>query len=276
MAHQTNPRAEKILEKEFKVLDHGFVRLIDYLGGDRRIVEAARVSYGKGTKTVRQDKGLIDYLLRNEHTSPFEQVSFTFHVKMPIFVARQWVRHRTARMNEISGRYSVMTDEFYLPKDHNIHLQNPKNRQGRDETRPAPPAVRKQLRRTMAEHHEQVYAHYQQMLNEDISRELARIDLPLSLYTEFYWQNDLHNIFRFLKLRLSDHAQLEIREYAKVMAKIVKAVAPYAWESFERHELKGARLSAEEIVAVRNLIGGRPTGLSPRAEDTLKKKLDLE
>lgn len=275
MAHNHKTEADAILDQQFDVLDHGFIRLVDYLGNDERIVQAARVSYGAGTKTVRMDKALIDYLLRHDHTSPFEQVVFTFHLKMPIFVARQWVRHRTARMNEISGRYSVMSEEFYVPADANIHLQNQENRQGRDETRPASPEVREAIREQMTEHNKTVYTNYQEMLSHDISRELARISLPLSLYTEFYWQIDLHNLFRFLRLRLDQHAQLEIREYAKVMARIVKTVTPWAYESFERHILKGCRLSSDEIKAVKNLLAGRETGLSGMAEAEFRTKLRL-
>ncbi len=276
MAHTTKAKAEKLLDKEFSVLDHGFVRLVDYLGSDQRIVQSARVSYGKGTKTVRQDKGLIDYLLRNQHTSPFEQVVFTFHLKMPIFVARQWVRHRTARMNEISGRYSVLNDDFYVPADKHVHMQSEANMQGRDESRPAPPAARKKLRQQMTEHNQETFEHYEQMIGEGISREIARINLPLSLYTEFYWQMDLHNLLHFLKLRLDHHAQLEIRKYAKVIAKIVQAACPYAWESFERHVLNGRQLSADEVQAVRNLLAGKPSGLPPRRDSEFRQKLDLD
>ena len=276
MAHTTVPEAEALLDKELAVLDHGFVRLVDYLGGDDRIVQSARVSYGKGTKTVREDKGLIDYLLRHEHTSPFEQVNFTFHLKMPIFVARQWVRHRTARMNEISGRYSIMTDEFYLPADDEIHLQSKTNRQGRDESAPAPPGVRKAIRETMAADTRQIYEHYQKMIEDDVSRELARINLPLSLYTEFYWNIDLKNLFHFLRLRADAHAQLEIRRYAETIGGIVKAVCPYAYESFERHVLGGCRLGDHEVRAVKNLIAGGETGLTKRQEEEFRQKLGLD
>jgi thymidylate synthase (FAD) len=276
MAHITVPEAEQLLDQEFKVLDHGFVRLVDYLGGDLRIVQAARVSYGLGTKTVREDKLLIDYLLRHDHTSPFEQVMFTFHVKMPIFVARQWLRHRTARINELSGRYSVMSEEFYLPEANTIHLQDTVNRQGRDETKPAPPALRDSIRTKMVEQHKQVYAFYQEMLSHEIVRELARVNLPLSTYTEFYWQIDLHNLFNFLRLRLDDHAQLEIREYGKVMAKIVKAVVPMAYESFEKHIVNGRRLSADEIKAVKRLLAGKELGLTKQVEGEFRKKLRLD
>jgi len=276
MAHNQRAAADKLLDKEFRVLDHGFGRLVDYLGGDQRIVQAARVSYGQGTKTVREDKGLIDYLLRNDHTSPFEQVVFTFHLKMPIFVARQWVRHRTARMNEISGRYSIMTDEFYVPADKNVHVQSASNRQGRDETQPAPAPLRRKIRKEMAASNAQVYGKYKEMIDNGISREIARINLPLSLYTEFYWQMDLHNLFHFLRLRLDRHAQLEIREYGKVIAKIVKTVCPYAYEAFERHVLGGCKLTATEVAAVRSMLAGGSAGLSKRDERILREKLRLD
>ena len=245
MARIVVPEAEAILDKEFSVLDRGFIRLVDYLGGDARIVAAARVSYGPGTKTVREDRALIDYLMRNLHTSPFEQVIMTFHVKLPIFVARQWVRHRTARLNEVSARYTVMPDEFYLPASGTIRRQTSRSKQGRAEEevpaeRQAP--ILEILKRDQAT----LYASYQDMLNDDVARELARINLPLSLYTQWYWQIDLHNLFHFLSLRMDPHAQLEIREYSKVMAQMARAVAPMAYEAFEEHVLFGVRLSRTE------------------------------
>jgi thymidylate synthase (FAD) len=182
--------AEAILDQEIKVLDKGFVRLVDYMGGDQRIVQSARVSYGEGTKSFRQDRGLIHYLLRNWHTSPFEQVQLTFHTKMPIFVARQWVRHRTARLNEISGRYSVMKDEFYLPEPEHVCFQSESNKQGRAECLPFDQAM--EVIRLMEQEQKAVYANYQAMLDQGVARELARSNLPLSLYTEWYWQIDLH------------------------------------------------------------------------------------
>ncbi len=206
MARCVVPAAEEILDKSFPVLDKGFVRLVDYMGGDARIVQAARVSYGEGTKTVRQDAGLIDYLLRNDHTSPFEQVVFTFHAKMPVFVARQWVRHRTARMNEISGRYSVMPDEFYVPDTADVAEQSSDNKQGRA-SEPMAAAKADKVRDLIDSVHKTAFAGYQELLNEGTAREIARVVLPLSLYTEWYWQIDLHNLFRFLKLRLDVHAQ---------------------------------------------------------------------
>ncbi|MBN2737697.1 MAG: FAD-dependent thymidylate synthase [Spirochaetales bacterium] len=254
MAHSKNPEAEKILDKEYKVLDKGFVRLVDFMGGDDRIVQSARVSYGEGTKSVREDKRLIAYLLRNEHMSPFEQVVFTFHIKMPIFVARQWVRHRTARMNEISGRYSVMNDDFYVPAPENVRAQSKRNMQGRaDEA--LEPALQQEVIDYLNQDYDFVYSHYQKMIDKDITRELARINLPLSLYTEMYWQMDLRNLLNFIRLRLDWHAQFEIREYAKVLAEMVKAVTPYTWEAFENYSLGGTRLSQEQLEKLKSALG---------------------
>jgi thymidylate synthase (FAD) len=254
MSHCVVPAAEDLLDKEFPVLDKGFVRLVDYLGGDARIVQAARVSYGEGTKSFREDAALIDHLLRNNHTSPFEQVVLTFHVKLPIFVARQWVRHRTARLNEISGRYSVMKDEFYVPSAAAVALQNQDNRQGRS-SEPASVELTAETLERLEAGQRSAYADYKEMIEAGLSRELARINLPLSLYTEWYWQIDLHNLFHFLALRLDEHAQLEIREYARVLLKIARAVAPAACASFENHLLGGTRFSAEEMAELRRRLG---------------------
>ncbi len=238
---------------ELGVLDHGFVRLVDYLGGDARIVQAARVSYGEGTKTVREDGALIDYLLRNRHTSPFEQVIFTFHVKMPIFVARQWIRHRTARLNEISGRYSVMRDEFYVPQPAEVRFQATRNKQGGD-SRDVPEELRARVIDMLKTGQERTYAEYEDLLGEDIARELARINLPLSLYTEMYWQIDLNNLFHFLRLRMDWHAQHEIRVYGDAMAKIARAVAPLAYDAFEEHELYAQAFSRTELDLLRAAV----------------------
>ena len=181
MAHITVAAGEEILDKEIKVLDHGFVRLVDYMGSDARIVQTARVSYGEGTKTLREDAGLIDYLLRHEHTSPFEHVVFEFHAKMPIFVARQWIRHRTARLNEISGRYSVIQDEFYVPEPQHINFQSKDNKQGRD-VNDVPPELREKVVALLAQDQETVYKNYEEMIDDDIARELARINSSLDLY----------------------------------------------------------------------------------------------
>jgi thymidylate synthase (FAD) len=253
MARITVPAADALLDSPLPVLDHGFVRLVDYLGGDARIVQAARVSYGEGTKTVREDRALIDYLLRNRHTSPFEQVIFTFHVKMPIFVARQWIRHRTARLNEISGRYSVMRDEFYVPRSHEVRLQSTHNRQGGSE-REVPEALRERVIELLQRDQSAVYRSYEALLEDDIARELARVNLPLSLYTEMYWQIDLNNLFHFLRLRLDWHAQHEIRVYGDAIARCVEAVAPMAYGAFEEHILHGRSFSKSELDVIRSAL----------------------
>ncbi len=249
MAHVTNPNAEALLDKELPCLNAGFVRLVDYMGGDEAIVQAARVSYGKGTKSVNEDRGLIRYLMRHLHTTPFEMVELKFHVKLPIFVARQWIRHRTANVNEYSGRYSVMKDEFYVPEHGAIHFQSIKNKQGRsgDEV---PAELRGRVLDILTSSQTQMYREYEQMLESDIARELARINLPLSMYTEWYWKIDLHNLFHFLRLRIDPHAQYEIRVYGEAMAEITKAVAPMAWEAFEDYILKSERFSRLELAVI--------------------------
>jgi len=253
MARIRVPAAEALIDKTLPVLDHGFVRLVDYLGGDARIVQAARVSYGEGTKTVREDRALIDYLLRHRHTSPFEQVIFTFHVKMPIFVARQWIRHRTARLNEISGRYSVMRDEFYLPRPQEVRYQSNRNRQG-GSTAEVPPELQERVIQLLQEDQRRSYRSYEKLLEDGVARELARVNLPLSLYTEMYWQIDLNNLFHFLRLRMDWHAQYEIRVFGDAMAEIVRAVAPLAFEAFEEHILHGHSLSRSELELLRRAI----------------------
>lgn len=256
MSHVVVPEAEALLDQEIKVLDHGFIRLVDYLGGDSRIVQSARVSYGSGTKSVREDEALIDYLMNHRHTSPFEQVVLTFHCKMPIFVARQWIRHRAARVNEISGRYSVMEDEFYVPAETNIQRQSKDNRQGRD-PQEVPAELRQKVLSIISTGQTSAYSDYQTLLNDDIARELARINLPLSLYTQWYWQIDLHNLLHFMQLRMDEHAQWEIRQYANVLADLTKAVAPLAYKAFEKHVLKAVCFSGAEIQALAANLQGR-------------------
>lgn len=263
--------AEALLDQEIPVLNKGFVRLVDYLGGDQRIVQSARVSYGAGTKSFRQDRGLIHYLLKHEHTSPFEQVVLTFHTKMPIFVARQWVRHRTARLNEISGRYSVMKDEFYLPEPDQVRFQSESNKQARsDEALPLAEAM--QIIEAMEAEQRAVYANYESMIEKGVARELARANLPISLYTEWYWQIDLHNLFHFLRLRMDAHAQYEIRVFAEALAQCAQAVAPLAYEAFEEHILGSVRFSRAECEALAALMYGRPVALEGKklAEFELK------
>ncbi|PIE98722.1 MAG: thymidylate synthase (FAD) [Treponema sp.] len=273
MAHCLVPTAEEILDKEFKVLDHGFVRLVDYLGGDARIVQAARVSYGDGTKTSREDAGLIDYLLRNKHTSPFEQVVMTFHLKMPIFVARQWLRHRTARLNEISGRYSIMKNEAYLPSNEDLAFQSTDNKQGREATAIPDELLSKTLDNIKATQ-KYAFENYNQLLDDNIAREIARINLPLSIYTEMYWQIDLHNLFHFMKLRCDAHAQKEIRDYAFTLLDICRKVAPMATKSFENHILNGVNFSEKELDAIENMIAGKNPTLTEKEELRLKAKLN--
>lgn len=246
LAHVLIPQAEEILDKEFKCLNAGFVRLIDYMGGDESIVQAARVSYGKGTKSVNEDRGLIRYLMRHLHTTPFEMVELKFHVKLPIFVARQWIRHRTANVNEYSGRYSVMKDEFYIPEHGAIHFQSLRNKQGRSDDE-VPEELRGKVLEILTSSQQKLYSEYEGMLESDIARELARINLPLSLYTEWYWKIDLHNLFHFLRLRIDPHAQYEIRVYGEAMAEMTKKVAPMAWEAFEDYILKSEKFSRLEL-----------------------------
>ncbi len=281
MAHCIVPEAEAILDKEFKVLDRGFIRLVDYLGGDQRIVQAARVSYGEGTKSYREDAALIDYLLRHEHTSPFEQVVLTFHIKLPIFVARQWIRHRTARVNEISGRYSVMRDEFFMPAPDALAPQSDDNKQGRAST-PFDDRTATQIQEILAEGSKASYDRYKELIDLGLAREISRIALPLSLYTEWYWQIDLHNLFRFLMLRLDTHAQREIREYASTILELTRTVAPAATESFERHTLQGVRFSGPEIEEIRRRLAigtelapatsAAPQDSQPASSSRLSKK----
>lgn len=253
MARSSVPAADALIDQRLDVLDHGFVRLVDYLGGDARIVQAARVSYGDGTKSAREDRALIDYLLRHAHTSPFEQVVLTFHLKMPIFVARQWLRHRTARLNELSGRYSVMRDEFYVPAPEEVRYQSTASRQGGSDA-PVPDELRGRVGGVLAGGQRRSYIEYEGLLADGVARELARVNLPLSLYTEMYWQIDLHNLFHFLRLRLDGHAQYEIRAYGDAIARCARAVAPLAYEAFEEHVLHGSRLSATELEVLRSAL----------------------
>lgn len=273
MARVVIPEAEALIDQEIKVLDKGFVRLVDYLGGDARIVQSARVSYGSGTKTVREDKGLINYLMRNDHTSPFEQVTLTFHTKMPIFVARQWVRHRTARLNEISGRYSVMTDEFYTPEPAELRMQSEVNKQGRGDDAVEVTHAERWLA-TMASDQSAVYSHYQEMIEGGLARELARINLPLSLYTEWYWQIDLHNLFHFIHLRADAHAQYEIRVYAEALAQCARAVAPLAYEAFEEHKMHAIKFSRSECNALAQMLAGNEPQLEERAMKIFMDKVE--
>ncbi len=259
MPRAITQQVEGILDREFKCLNAGFVRLIDYMGGDESIVQAARVSYGEGTKTVHEDRGLIRYLMRHSHTTPFEMVEVKFHIKLPIFVARQWIRHRTASVNEYSGRYSVMKEEFYVPDEGVIHFQSPGNKQGRD-IDVVPPASRQRVLQILTKGQQCSYSDYASLLDSHIARELARINLPLSLYTEWYWKINLHNLFHFLRLRMDAHAQYEIRVYADAIAHITRCVVPMAWEAFEDYVLKSERFSRLELSAIFEHL--KPDGIS--------------
>jgi thymidylate synthase (FAD) len=274
MAHDHNPAAEEALDVEHSVLDKGFVRLVDYLGSDQRIVDAARVSYsGKEVKTFRRNRGLINYLVQNRHTSPLEQVILTFHVKLPIFVARQWIRHRTARVNEISGRYSVLHDEFYVPAADAVRYQSKSNRQGASEDE-VPGALKEKVLEILKREQDELYKSYGEMVEKDIARELARINLPLSIYTEWYWQTDLHNLFHFLKLRLDAHAQYEIRCYAEKMLDIARAVAPLATDAFEEFDLYAVTFSRTEMNALRARLAGGTVELKETALAEFEAKLE--
>lgn len=262
----TVPDLEEILYKPFPVLDHGFVRVIDYMGDDSAIVQAARVSYGRGTRQTSQDKGLINYLMRHRHTSPFEMCEIKLHVKLPIFVARHWVRHRTASINEYSARYSILDREFYFPKFEDMAAQATTNHQGRGQVLSMEEAQKAfDILKADAL---KCYDDYEYMLNENpdgsrkdptrlgLARELARMNLPVNIYTQWYWKTDLHNLFHFLSLRAEAHAQKEIRDYANVILDICRKWVPLATQAFEEHCLKSGRLSAKGLEVVRRMIKG--------------------
>ncbi len=271
MAHTENSEADALLDKEFKVLDHGFVRLIDYMGSDESIVQAARVSYGKGTKKVSEDRGLIRYLMRHKHTTPFEMVEFKFHVKLPIFVARQWIRHRSANVNEYSGRYSVMKEEFYLPDAEDVRFQSTVNKQGRSDEE-VPEDLKRKLIDYLQSSQKNAYDRYMEFVDTGLARELARINLPLSLYTEWYWKIDLHNLFHFLRLRMDPHAQQEIREYAIIMGDMVKTVCPMAYEAFMDYSVNAAYFSANELCILKDKLAECEYSLEELVEKGLSKR----
>ena len=234
----------QIPEDAIKCLDKGFVRLVDSMGGDDAIVQAARVSYGQGTSKVSQDRGLIRYLMRHRHTTPFEMVEFKFHCKMPIFVARQWVRHRTANINEYSLRYSEARDEFYYPEPENIQFQSALNKQGRSGE--VPPELKQKVLDYFKENSERSFTMYQDLNEAGVARELIRSLLPVNIYTEWYWKNDLHNLLHFIGLRSDSHAQYEIRVFSDAMAHYVKEKAPFAWEAYQDYVVHGMRFSKIE------------------------------
>lgn len=250
-----SPGGEKWLGKVIPVLDHGFVYLVDYMGSDREIERAARVSYTVGTRKVRATRELLRYLMRHRHTSPFEMVEFKFHAKMPIFVARQWVRHRTASINEQSGRYSVLSNEFYLPDKKVIAAQSTLNKQGREGVFNIKLSHR--VLDILSSEQELTYRNYEELLGMDLAREIARINLPLSVYTQWYWKMDLHNLLHFLKLRMDSHAQWEIRQYASAIAKIVADTVPLTWEAFEDYILNSTAISTQEQKVLIKLINNK-------------------
>ncbi|MEX2526161.1 MAG: FAD-dependent thymidylate synthase [Gemmatimonadota bacterium] len=253
-----SPSAEEILGGYFPVLDHGFVSLVDYMGTDEDVERAARVSYGYGTRKQSATRGLIRYLRRHRHTTPFEMVEFKFHCSMPMFVARQWIRHRTASVNEYSGRYSLMPLLFYTPGEDEFALQSDVNNQGRGEV--AAQGIYDEAVNRWTRGREELQGSYEWMLEEDVARELARIDLPLSTYTQWYWKIDLHNLLHFLSLRADPHAQWEIREYARVMAGMVQRVAPLTFEAWLDYEFQGAHFSRGERAALAELVTPSPRG----------------
>ncbi len=272
--------AEPLLNIETPVLDHGFVQPVDYMGTDADIVQAARVSFGPSTRAVHDDRGLLRYLLRHRHSTPFEMCEVKFRCKMPIFIARQWIRHRTANVNEMSLRYSEAPDEFYVPALEHVTLQSGSNKQGRDEAIELSPTVREAVRVLMLARNEQAYADYQHLAGElGIARELARTVLPVSLYTQWIWKIDLHNLMHFLTLRLDAHAQVEIRLFAEAMASFVKAWVPMAWEAFTDYRLEAATFSRQERQALASMLVGdgeataRAVGLNGRELDEFMAKL---
>jgi thymidylate synthase (FAD) len=287
----TSPELEKILYKPFEVLDHGFVRVVDYMGNDSSVVQAARVSYGQGTKKVNADKALINYLIAHRHTTPLEMCEIKFHIKLPIFVARQWIRHRTASVNEYSARYSIVEDEFYVPKSENLSAQSKINHQGRDESTVLNAAESKRVLQILKEDSLKSYEHYLEMINQDASgnivddskeglaRELARMNLPLSCYTQWYWKIDLHNLLHFLNLRADSHAQYEIRVYAQVMLDMVKQWVPHCYEAFMKHQKDGENISGPALGIIKKMLKGERveqegSGLSVREWGELMKKIN--
>lgn len=244
------------------VLDHGFVRVIDYMGDDAAIVQAARVSYGRGTRAVNDDAGLIRYLMRHWHSTPFEMAEVKFHVKLPIFVARQWIRHRTANVNEISARYSILDREFYIPAPEHLAAQAVINRQGRGDVLEGEEAQR--VLDWLRDDATRAYDHYEAMLSQDgqqgLARELARMNLPANVYTQWYWKTDLHNLLGFLRLRADSHAQYEIRAYAEVMADITRDWVPAAYAAFEDYRMGGVALSAKGVAVLKRRLAGETVG----------------
>lgn len=278
---------EEILFEPMPILDHGFVRVVDYMGDDSAIVQAARVSYGTGTKQTNQDRGLIRYLMRHWHTTPFEMCEIKFHIKLPIFIARQWIRHRTANVNEYSARYSILDKEFYIPEPQQLAPQSNQNHQGRAEGEPLEGAEAARVLEILRNDSENAYAHYEELMNENsegetidndkrgLARELARMNLSLNYYTQWYWKIDLHNLLHFLMLRADSHAQYEIRAYADIMLDIAKKWVPFALEAFEDYRIDGTHLSGTGKEVIQRLIKGENvtqenSGLTAREWGELK------
>ena len=287
----TAPELEKILYEAIPILDHGFIRVIDYMGDDTSIVQAARVSYGKGTKKVSTDSGLIKYLMRHWHSTPFEMCEIKYHIKLPIFIARQWIRHRTANVNEYSARYSILDKEFYLPAPEDLAAQSQNNRQGRGDVLEGDQA--KKVLELLKGDAEQTYNNYETMLNErydgsvineggvGLARELARMNLTLNTYTQWYWKTDLLNLMNFLRLRADSHAQYEIRAYADVMLDTVKKWVPITYEAFMNYRVGGTEVSAKGKAVIQKLIKGdeismEQSDLSKREWNELMESFDLK
>ena len=287
----TAPELEKILYEAIPLLDHGFIRVVDYMGDDTSIVQAARVSYGKGTKKVSTDSGLIKYLMRHWHSTPFEMCEIKYHVKLPIFIARQWIRHRTANVNEYSARYSILDKEFYLPKTENLAAQSQSNRQGRGDVLQGEQATK--VLNLLKNDAEQTYNNYEMMLNErydgsvinekevGLARELARMNLTLNTYTQWYWKTDLLNLMNFLRLRADHHAQYEIRTYADAMLDTLKKWVPITYEAFMDYRVGGTEVSAKGKIILQKLIKGEDvdvdqSGLSKREWNELMIAFDLK
>ena len=272
-SHATRRPTVEALEAQIfnaiPVLDHGFVRVVDYMGDDSAVVQAARVSYGRGTRRALEDEGLIRYLMRHYHSTPFEMCEIKFHIKLPIFIARQWIRHRTANVNEYSARYSILDKDFYLPTPAQLSKQSVTNRQGRGDTLEADTALR--VLQLLRDDAEQTYGHYEDMLGEEIglARELARMNLTLNTYTQWYWKTDLHNLFHFLRLRADSHAQYEIRVYAEAMLKLTQAWVPLSYQAFCDYRLGAVTFSAKMLEVLKQRLAGKmvsqeESGLSKR------------
>ena len=282
---------EKVLYEAIPALDHGFVRVIDYMGNDTSIVQSARVSYGKGTKQVSTDSGLIKYLMRHWHSTPFEMCEIKYHVKLPIFIARQWIRHRTANVNEYSARYSILDKEFYLPNLENLAAQSLSNRQGRGNVIGGNQA--KNVLDILKSDAERTYNNYEEMLNQrydgsvinqnrtGLARELARMNLTLNTYTQWYWKTDLLNLMNFLRLRADHHAQFEIRAYADVMLDTLKKWVPTTYEAFMDYRVGGTEVSSKGKKVLKKLINGKKisikdAGLSKREWNELMSAFNLK